>query len=186
MPAMKNSPCWTTCATRPGIISVKDGCSGQGACGACLVELNGTSGPLLRHADEESRRRQGHHPGGSARRTAPHAGQRLRRKGRRAVRLLLSRLPDAHQDPAAGKSPSQPPGNPGSPETEPVPLHGLRQDRGSHRACRHGAGRGKGRRGRPQPGHRRPPGKIRGLGDGDSAAGPSSPTCASPAWSTAP
>jgi len=24
-----------------GITSVKDGCSGQGACGACLVELNG-------------------------------------------------------------------------------------------------------------------------------------------------
>ncbi len=29
-----------------GILSVKDGCSGQAACGACLVEMNG--GPPCR------------------------------------------------------------------------------------------------------------------------------------------
>ncbi len=41
MPAMKTLSLLDFLRAEAGITSVKDGCSGQGACGACLVELNG-------------------------------------------------------------------------------------------------------------------------------------------------
>ena len=48
------------------ITSHKDGCSGQGVCGACTVEINGKARMACRTKDEEPRRSRG----GYNRRTA--------------------------------------------------------------------------------------------------------------------
>ena len=169
-----------------GITSAKDGCSGQGACGACLVELNGkptlacvtlmkkvAGGKVvtLEGLPDELRRTLGNAfvEKGAVQCGFCTPGFLMRTK------ILLQDNP----------RPSRP-ANTGGAEIEPVPLHRLRQDRRGHRTRRQGAGRRKRRRWptptrasaaarkNTRPGKRRP------------AAGPLSPTCASRAWFTAP
>ena len=70
-----------------GITSVKDGCSGQGACGACLVELNGRPALSCVTTMKKVAGGSGHHPGGACPTicAAPWAGPSSRRAPCNAV-----------------------------------------------------------------------------------------------------
>ena len=126
---------------RCGVTSIKDGCQPQGQCGCCLALIDGR--PLVTCAFE-AERAEGREvltlEGVSAARARGRL-EGLRRRRRRAVRLLHPR------DRAARQAPPRPPAGP-EPRRDrprhrrpPLPLHRLRADRRGRRADGEGLAR---------------------------------------------
>ena len=169
-----------------GIFSAKDGCSGQGACGACLVELNGR--PALACVTPMKK------VGGGRVVTLEGLPERLRRAlgdafvAKGAVQCgfctpgFLMRTKILLQD-----NP-----RPSRPEILAALKLNLCRCTGYVKiveAIEQAAadtGRGKGRRRPTRTGASAAARKNTRPGRPRPAAGPSSPTCASPAWSSAP
>ena len=116
-----------------GLRSVKDGCAPEGSCGACTVIVDGHA---VVSCAQKAARVAGKHvvTQEGLRRRAAALGRLLRRRRRVAVRLLLAR----DRDEGRGV-PRQAPGADARRDRaraarQPLPLHGLREDRRRDRA----------------------------------------------------
>ena len=117
------------------LTSVKDGCS-EGACGTCTVVIDGiaTKGCVM-----TTKLAQGKHiltVEGLTHEEQEAFRLRLRRRGRRAVRLLHPRHGDERRRPGAPvPRPHRGRGQVGD-SRQRVPLHRLQEDHRGHPACR--------------------------------------------------